>query len=72
MKLPRYDSTTGCPKCGGRDVDDRFHRHDGGGPYSCGYGSFSEHDGPHIHRSCRHCGYDWCELPLDASADEAL
>ena len=62
-RLPR------CPKCGGDDCSVAYHL----GGYilpsenGCDCNSFSSRKGPHLHRKCRACSYDWTE---DVREDE--
>lgn len=67
----RYDPQRKCAKCGG-EASRAFHA---ASPtaYSCwtDYCQYANSEcREHLHRKCKTCGHDWCELPLDSEEVE--
>lgn len=63
-----YSHKRPCPKCGQKNIYNRFR--DKGERIDDSIGiseyrrEFAQHD--LIFRHCRNCGYEWCELPKTA------
>ncbi len=58
-----YKVSNKCPKCGGCEISDQYHKDQ----WPC---NRYRHDKPvwdkeHIHRTCKRCGYEWAEEPLE-------
>ena len=65
-----FNHSRKCSKCGSGDINTQFHR----AMYfsqQCTWGSNAKSSAEHMHRSCRRCGYDWLEVPLDNSPSPA-
>lgn len=60
-----YRSSNKCPKCGGVEISERHHE----GIDKCTWGQ-SHFVGEHIHRTCKRCGYQWPETPLDIKVED--
>lgn len=50
-----------CPKCGGHDLGTSYHKSE----RDCRIYTDEAVHGEHIHRTCRTCGYNWPDAPLD-------
>ncbi len=64
--MNKFNNSATCSKCGSSNVSARYCEHDWCSDFDHKYGRCQAADGPHIHRYCRRCGYDWLEAPLDA------
>ena len=59
-----------CSMCGGAEIQTRYHEGENywGDKRHCAYGSAAtptaHSSGPHLHRTCETCGYDWIEPTL--------
>ena len=62
-----FDKARTCPKCGGSDMYDRYHRQRTFGE-DCSFSDIHRSGDEHIHRFCRTCQYDWLEAPLKQQA----
>lgn len=66
-----------CAKCGGRDINKRFHKSKPEWRYDnpeCNVGFLKPHqnrNSEHIHCFCRVCGFDWCEDTEEQKAAKA-
>lgn len=58
--LPAFNSVVHCVKCGSDNIGLRYCAQLRN-YYHCGPGF----DAEHMHRTCRECGYEWFERPLD-------
>ena len=67
--MNRYNDQGRCPKCGSPDVRDQFQQQSDrphNTSLSSAYPVNCKEQAEHIHRYCRHCGYNWAERPLDS------
>jgi len=63
--METYNHSRKCPKCGGSDTGDSYHK---GG--ECRYGRVKcagTNEQDHIKRHCRRCHYEWAEATLDSA-----
>ncbi len=64
--MNKFDDSVACPKCGGSDLSASYCERTWCTDYDHKYGRCQDAAGPHIHRYCGRCRYDWLEAPLDA------
>jgi len=63
-----------CAKCGSTDIMTKFHN----SRYACdrSTGTWSAvaytFEGEHLHKTCRDCGYQWPDTPLDVKTPPAV
>ena len=71
--MKKYDKDATCCKCGVGDIEDVYwaaHIYDHSDPYCALYRSFNQGEFPEdkperIARTCKNCGYQWDESPMD-------
>lgn len=65
MKLPAYNPSRLCVKCGSEDVTTSYHSNEG---RDCHYGRVcwgQDVVSEHLLRCCMRCGFDWVEATLE-------
>lgn len=65
LRIRKFNKKAGCRKCGGKDIYDKFCTA-GEKAYSAMGHTRPTHYYEQIHRTCRNCGYEWEERPLDS------
>lgn len=63
--LRPFNRNATCPKCGYEDVSTTYYNDYQASMESAG-SRWPRPDYAHLRRTCRHCGYEWYEAPLDA------
>jgi predicted RNA-binding protein with PUA domain len=61
--MEKFEKQGKCPQDAGKSKNE-YHKNNGSDPNGMPMWSCTEFELPHMHRTCKACGYEWAEEPL--------